>query len=662
MLVHETPQKTYPTNHMKTFPEWKKTVRAAVVAAVVAGGSQLGFAATRTWDGDTSVNLNDAANWNTLPVSGSDILSFGATSPSGTTLNNDFASGFVVNGLDFVANALAYTINGNDIVLNGNITMSATGVTNKVINLNMDLGSADRTINTRNNGNITLGGILSGTGGIIKANLGNLILSGTNTYSGNTTINSGVLFASFVNTNLGTGSTINMGSGTATASLWVDGAGNETVTKTINLAGTTGGATLRNNKTGSDTLTFSSDFTATGAGAKILTLDASANGNLGVISGAIGDSSGGATSLVINKGTWTLSGNNSYTGGTTVSGGVAKTSHANAFGTGNVTFSGGQWNAGSSVAIANNIALDSNTQGNALSQTTDFTGVFTGTGNFSVNGFLAGTVRLSGNNSGWTGNWKFNGANKLQLNHVNAIGSGTTITFNNATTDNTIRGNLESLVDVNLSQNIHLGDAVASVSNNAVITTTANMTVSGNITGADDADLVKNGNATLTLASGTVNSYLGTTTVSAGTMLVHGNNSAATGLVTVSSTGTFGGNGTIGGSLTLDSGAKFVFSLTDTLTVNGTNVTFGGFGVDDLVGLDSSVALGTYVLIDGAATIDTTNLANLGIGNAFDIGGGKSAYFQIGSLELVVIPEPATWGLLAAGLTVTMVLRRRRNA
>ena len=44
--------------------------------------------------------------------------------------------------------------------------------------------------------------------------------------------------------------------------------------------------------------------------------------------------------------------------------------------------------------------------------------------------------------------------------------------------------------------------------------------------------------------------------------------------------------------------------------------------------------------------------------NPYDLGDGKSAYFQEGSLQLVVIPEPHTLGLLLAAGAM-LALRRR---
>jgi multidrug resistance efflux pump len=43
------------------------------------------------------------------------------------------------------------------------------------------------------------------------------------------------------------------------------------------------------------------------------------------------------------------------------------------------------------------------------------------------------------------------------------------------------------------------------------------------------------------------------------------------------------------------------------------------------------------------------------------LGDGKSAYFQEGSLEVVVVPEPATIGLLGLGTLIALLTRYFRR-
>lgn len=164
------------------------------------------------------------------------------------------------------------------------------------------------------------------------------------------------------------------------------------------------------------------------------------------------------------------------------------------------------------------------------------------------------------------------------------------------------------------------------------------------------------------ILSGT-NSYSGATTVSAGTLLVTG--ALGDSAVTVASGATLGGTGTIGGSLTFEAGARLDLtgaelglSSTHVLSVaEGGAITLTNFSFSDLVGWDwAHAAVGTYTLIHGGdATLGglTPTAAT-----PQDFGNGRSGYFQAGSLQAVIIPEP-TAALLSLAGCLTLLRRRR---
>jgi len=148
-----------------------------------------------------------------------------------------------------------------------------------------------------------------------------------------------------------------------------------------------------------------------------------------------------------------------------------------------------------------------------------------------------------------------------------------------------------------------------------------------------DFSLTLGGAGTITLAG--TSDYTGATTVEDGTLRVSGQLDATD--VTVLSSALLGGGGVLGGNLHFESGAGLVFSQTDTLEVNGDSVSFDGFGIANLAGFSNAVPVGTYFLLDGAATVNPANLANHGEDNPFIMGDtGKQAYFETGSLNLVV--------------------------
>ncbi|KXV05607.1 hypothetical protein AD930_10700, partial [Acetobacter malorum] len=162
-------------------------------------------------------------------------------------------------------------------------------------------------------------------------------------------------------------------------------------------------------------------------------------------------------------------------------------------------------------------------------------------------------------------------------------------------------------------------------------------TVSGAIAdGGTPGDLVKTGTGTLSLTG--TNSYTGTTEVAAGTLRVDGDSSAATGALTVDGGAALGGTGTVGGSVTVQSGATLTpgDAGAGTLTIGGsltladgatTQYDLGQPGVtggaqNDLVEIGGDLHLGGTLNITADPSTGTALPA--GVYRLFDYGGSLS--------------------------------------
>jgi|28_taG_2_1085356.scaffolds.fasta_scaffold00006_30 outer membrane autotransporter protein len=415
-------------------------------------------------------------------------------------------------------------------------------------------------------------GVISGTGTVTKDGAGTLTLSGTNTYSGGTTINAGTIRIS-ANNNLGTGTltldggtlqttstfsssrltTLNAGGGTYNIDSGI------TLTQSGNISGS-GSLT----KTGEGTLVLSgSNNTFTGgtvvADGRLIALDGGAIANAGnitnnaIVEFQIGlnaseyhyDQISGTGSLIKSgAGNVVLNGNNSYTGGTTISEGILSI--------------GGT--AGSITGdILNNGEL-------RLLRTNDYTfaGDISGTG--SVSNYLSGTTTLTGNNT-------YSG-----------------ITY--------IRDGILQIGDGGTSGTLGTGN----VTNNSalVFNRSDDSGYAGVISGTGSVTKEGAGNFNLT---GT-NTYTGATTVNAGILSVNGSISNST--TTVNSGGTLGGTGTVG-DVFINGGTFAPGNSIGTINVSG-NVDFSGGGnydveVDAAGNSDKIVATGSATLNSGIVNV-----------------------------------------------------------
>ncbi|WP_186793682.1 autotransporter-associated beta strand repeat-containing protein, partial [Salmonella enterica] len=176
----------------------------------------------------------------------------------------------------------------------------------------------------------------SGSGSLMKTGTGELTLSGDNSYSGGTTITDGTLTADHADS-LGTGAVANsgvlqVGEGELENTLSGTGSLVKTGTGELTLNGDndySGGTTIDDGVLIAD----NADSLGTGAVAN--------SGVLQVGEGELENTLSGTGSLVkTGTGELTLSGDNSYSGGTTITDGTLTADHADSLGSGDIDNSG----------------------------------------------------------------------------------------------------------------------------------------------------------------------------------------------------------------------------------------------------------------------------------------------------------------------------------
>jgi fibronectin-binding autotransporter adhesin len=380
-------------------------------------------------------------------------------------------------------------------------------------------------------------------------------------------------------------------------------------------------------------------------------------------------------------------------------------------------------NGGASNAVwSGNVVLTNTVQAVALraggtNGAVEISGIISGGSGNSVQSQDNGTLRLSGANT-YDGLTSVRNGSTLIVGNASALGStnsGTTINnaanttvdlngFNVGNEAITLVGANSRLVNNNTSNAATVAGSITTT--NGQIGGSGNLTASGVISSATAAGFTKVGTGTATLSGN--NTYTGTTTVSAGSLIINGNQSAATGVLNVAANATLGGSGTIGGAttiagllapgnsaglLTFNSSLALSNSATTVMEINGAGTRGSDFDAVNVVGLLTydgalSLSLGTtfgfgsysFDLFDFGSTsgsFDTVDLAGNYSGSLTNTGGVWGLTSVTGSLTntwtftessgvlaVEVVPEPSTYALLvlaAVGLGAH-VIRRRRSA
>jgi fibronectin-binding autotransporter adhesin len=529
------------------------------------------------------------------------------------------------------------------LILDGGIlrstTTSGTFMNNTLTTAAIAAGGANFNIATGRDISIAQNFTESGTstgGGLSKDGVGVLTLSGSNSYTGATTVTSGSL-------RLGSANAIG-----AAAPLVVNGGTLDLVTfsPTVGTISGSAGGTIRSATNGVATLTGSSASNSTYAG---------------TITGSV-------ALVKEGTGTLTLTGNNPYSRGTTVNSGSLVA---------NIGTSGTSLGSGTAT-IASGAFLQLIATSTAASASPTIATVLTGSGNVGINFnsgtqarnlnagattfstlsgtlFLTSTAGAGGDKLNVSGNFTSPGALSVGNNTTYYITgtqsytSGITVT---GTGNNENRGAFRMANNANLGGPISLvGNATvgpdtpgtATISGNVGSTGTSALTVgtagqTGNLVlsgtlsdGTGQLSLIKVQTGTLTLSQS--NSYTGGTQLNGGVTLLNNLGGLSTGTATFTGNSAVrsGVSGTVTTPFAINSGVSGTFDPqgTTTLTLGGPITGSGTF---------VKVSTGT-VAISGSNTYTGGSQFNGGltsIGNLGALGSGTVTYTGSSSLQTTV--------------------------
>ncbi|EGV0855073.1 fibronectin-binding autotransporter adhesin ShdA [Salmonella enterica] len=546
-----------------------------------------------TLSGDNSYSGDTTITGGTLTADHADSLGTGVIANSGVL---QVGEGELENTLSG-SGALVKTGTG-ELTLSGDNTYSG-GTTITGGTLTADHADSLGTGVIANSGVLQVGegeleNTLSGTGSLVKTGTGELTLSGDNTYSGGTTITGGTLTADHADS-LGTGVIANsgvlqVGEGELENTLSGSGLLVKTGTGELTLSG--------DNSYSGDTTITGGTLTADHADS-LGTGDIDNSGVLQVGEGELENTLSGSGSLVkTGTGELTLSGDNTYSGGTTIDDGVLIATNVNALGGGDVDNAGtlkldaeGEFNlanvttqSGATTELAKGTTLNVD----SLTQQADSTlniDLSKANGEIAITAdsvTLGGTLNVTGIGS-VTDSWTPEAYTYTLIDSDSAITSD----FDNLTVAGMNREDVDFLTidgKVDEADNTHY-DLTASLSwyadrDNASTDAHGTFTLSdpdgsfnvaANLTDVDDTldpnstwdgkSLTKEGAGTLILSGD--NDYSGGTTINEGTLVAASTTALGTGLVDNNATPVLDADGEVSavGGITTHSGATTQLAL-----------------------------------------------------------------------------------------------------
>jgi len=518
---------------------------AGVAFATVGGGADWASASGNNIIGySTNGGTGVYATGNTSYVSGSNVNVTNGDAPSTTS---------TVNTLRFSTASTGLTLTGVNTIATGGILVTSAGTSDTITGGTIEAGNSGKELVIINNGSLTIGsaiGVSAASYYLTISGAGTTILTGAN-------VNKGGMF-------IDAGATLQIGNGGSTGSI-----------------GNAGNVTNNGNLVFNSTATYSQ--------------------------GTSGDVISGIGALTVDNGTFGAGAANTYTGVTSINGGILYANRAETVGVsgpmgksaasnpGSIVFGGGilQYSSNTNndysgrFSIAANQPISIDTNGRPVTFATALT---SNGGSLTLQDTNAtpGSLTLTAANT-FTGATTINTGGKLDLQNQLALqnstftgGAGSLVFDSSVATNAFTFGGLSGASNLALQNNAGSPAAVAlTVGNN-----NGSTTYSGALSAA--GSLTKIGTGALTLSG--ANTYTGATTITAGTLKLGvagalGNGTNNTSGVTVGATGA---------ALDL---AGFTPTAIVSLNLNGTGVSSNG-------ALTDSGAAATY---GGAVTLQTAS-------------------------------------------------------